>query len=92
MSRVFRAPRDRVWKAWSELDQLRQWWGPKGCPLEVENTVTFTEQAGATTVSLRAVPFGELMEERKYFEDLRPSLDQGYGGTFDQLGDYLAKA
>ena len=33
--RVFQAPLDRVWKAWSERDQLAKWWGPKGCTLEV---------------------------------------------------------
>jgi len=35
MERVFNAPRDRVWKAWSEADQLSQWWGPKGCSVEI---------------------------------------------------------
>lgn len=30
ISRVFDAPRERVWKAWTEVDQVRRWWGPKG--------------------------------------------------------------
>jgi uncharacterized protein YndB with AHSA1/START domain len=30
ISRVFDAPRDRVWRAWTEVEQLKQWWGPKG--------------------------------------------------------------
>jgi|TARA_R100000005_G_scaffold94302_2_gene71870 uncharacterized protein YndB with AHSA1/START domain len=30
ISRSFKAPIDRVWKAWSEGDQFRQWFGPKG--------------------------------------------------------------
>ncbi len=158
ITRVFKAPRERVWKAWGQADQLKHWWGPKGCsievrrlefrpggffhyamkfageptmwgrfnyrkivlperivwlnsfsnekcgiarapfsefcPLEIENSVTFTEHAGTTTVSLRAEPFGEIAEERKYFEELCSSLSlqQGYGGTFEQLADYLAKA
>jgi uncharacterized protein YndB with AHSA1/START domain len=61
------------------------------CPLEIQNAVTFTEQAGGTTVTLRAEPFGEVEEERKYFDELRPSLEQGYGGTFEQLANHLAK-
>ena len=32
ISRVFDAPRDLVWKAHSELEGLKQWWGPKGSP------------------------------------------------------------
>ena len=29
-TRVFDAPRDLVWRAWSEPEHLRAWWGPKG--------------------------------------------------------------
>ncbi len=30
ISRVFDAPRDRVWKSWTEVECLKQWWGPAG--------------------------------------------------------------
>jgi len=30
ISRVFDAPRDKVWKAWTEGERLKHWWGPKG--------------------------------------------------------------
>lgn len=32
--RVFDAPRERVWKAWTDPKYVMQWWGPKGwtCP------------------------------------------------------------
>lgn len=29
-SRVFDAPRDNVWKAWTEAERLKKWWGPAG--------------------------------------------------------------
>jgi uncharacterized protein YndB with AHSA1/START domain len=156
ITRQFKLPLAVVWQAWSEAERLQQWWGPKGCkldvrrlefrpggffhyamnfdgapamwgrfnyreivpqaklvwlnsfsnercgiarapfsdvcPLEIENTVTFTEQDGVTTVALRAQPFGETADERQFFKDLQPSLEQGYGGTFDQLALYLAPA
>lgn len=53
---------------------------------------TFAEHAGSTTVTLRAEPFGEEAEEREYFDEIRPSLEQGYGGTFDQLARYINRA
>lgn len=28
---TFDAPRDLVWKAWTDPDMLRAWWGPHGC-------------------------------------------------------------
>lgn len=27
--RVFNAPREKVWKAWTEPEHLKKWWGPK---------------------------------------------------------------
>jgi uncharacterized protein YndB with AHSA1/START domain len=30
ITRVFQAPRALVFKAWTEPERLRQWWGPKG--------------------------------------------------------------
>jgi uncharacterized protein YndB with AHSA1/START domain len=29
VERVFDAPRERVWQAWSDPELLKQWWGPK---------------------------------------------------------------
>jgi len=26
---IFDAPRDRVWKAWTDPEMIRKWWGPK---------------------------------------------------------------
>ncbi len=30
ITRVFNAPREQVWKAWTEPERLMRWWGPKG--------------------------------------------------------------
>jgi uncharacterized protein YndB with AHSA1/START domain len=30
MTRVFDAPRNLVFKAWTEPDRIKQWWGPRG--------------------------------------------------------------
>lgn len=30
LSRLFDAPRELVWKAWTEPDRIGQWWGPIG--------------------------------------------------------------
>ena len=34
-ARIVKAPRTRVWRAFSEADQLAQWWGPKGAAIRV---------------------------------------------------------
>ncbi|HSI60593.1 MAG TPA: SRPBCC domain-containing protein [Ideonella sp.] len=63
----------------------------EACPLEIENAASFTEHAGQTTVTLRAKPFGEGDAERSYFEALHPSMEEGYGGTLEQLADHLLR-
>jgi len=30
LERTFNAPRDLVWKAWTEPERISQWWGPRG--------------------------------------------------------------
>jgi uncharacterized protein YndB with AHSA1/START domain len=34
VTRDFAAPRPVVWKAWTELDRLKKWWGPKGFTMQ----------------------------------------------------------
>lgn len=154
ITRTFDAPRADVWRAWSQPEALAQWWGPKGCkvdvsmlefrpggffhyamkfagaetmwgrffyreiaapqklawlnsfsnpncgmarapfsdqcPFEILNSVTFEERGDRTLLSLEATPFGAAEQELAFFENLKPSLDDGYGGTLDQLAEHLA--
>jgi uncharacterized protein YndB with AHSA1/START domain len=52
IARVFDAPRDLVWKAWTDPNMMAQWWGPKGftnpvCDLDVR-------VGGAIRIHMRA--------------------------------------
>ena len=47
LTRVFDAPRELVWKAWTEPDRLVQWWGPPGWSTPLE-TVTMDVRPGGT--------------------------------------------
>jgi uncharacterized protein YndB with AHSA1/START domain len=29
ITRIFDAPREKVWKAWTEPERVKRWWGPK---------------------------------------------------------------
>jgi uncharacterized protein YndB with AHSA1/START domain len=158
VTRVYDAPRALVWKAWTELERLKQWWGPKGFamqsstldlrpggrfhynmrgpagavmgdmwgkfvyreivpterlvfvtsfsdpagntvrapfsaefPLEVMSTLTFEENGDRTTLTMRGVPLNATDAERKFFDGMFPSMQQGWKGTLDQLAEHLAK-
>lgn len=155
ISRVFDASRDRVWKAWTEPERLKHWWGPRGfkvhtCkvdlrpgglflygmtapngaemwgrfiyrevvppkklvfvvsfsdpqggvsrhpsspgwPLHILSTVSFEEQKDKTKVTVQWTPHEATEAERKVFDEGRASMQQGWGGTLDQLTAYLEK-
>ena len=58
-------------------------------PLEVYNVWTLTEENGKTTLTLKGRPHNASEEENKMFDAGMPSMQQGFGGTFDQLEAYL---
>ena len=156
ISRTFDAPRDLVWKAWTERDRVMQWFGPKGFtmstanldfrpggtflyalrgadgkemwgkfvyreivpperivwdhsfsdpaggitrhpmaptwPLRMLATATFVEHGGKTTVTVEWSALNPTPEERKTFDTSHDGMRMGWGGTFEQLEQYLAKA
>ena len=61
-------------------------------PLEMLSTFTFEDVGGKTKVTIRWAPHNATDEERKTFDTSHDSMRQGWGGTMDQLADYLAKA
>lgn len=61
-------------------------------PLEIRNTVTFTQSDGNTTVTLTADPLGATEDERAYCEANFASMENGFAGTFDQLERFLDEA
>jgi uncharacterized protein YndB with AHSA1/START domain len=58
-------------------------------PLENINILTLTEEDGKTVLTLKGGPLNATEEERAAFEEMRPMVQQGFGGTFDQLEGYL---
>jgi uncharacterized protein YndB with AHSA1/START domain len=54
IKRVFDAPVEQVWKAWSESELVRQWWGPNGFTAPVAN-MDFRE-GGVSLVCMQALP------------------------------------
>ncbi len=61
-------------------------------PAETLSTMTLTEHAGKTTLTLRWAAYNATEIERKVFDTSLASMEQGWGGTFEQLTAYLAKA
>lgn len=64
--------------------------GHQGWPLEMLIDVSFVENYGGTTLTLRSRPVNATESERKVFEEGHDSMRGGFGGTFEQLERHLA--
>ena len=60
-------------------------------PLQVANTVTFTEHDGQTTLALSGGPLCATPAERNQFAAQFDSMAQGFSGTFAKLEAYLLR-
>ncbi|MCA1029581.1 SRPBCC domain-containing protein [Bacillus timonensis] len=60
-------------------------------PLQIENTLIFTEEEGGTKLVMSGVPFQATDEEREAFKGMHDAIRQGFAGTFEQLQAYLSK-
>ena len=70
ITRVLDAPRDRVWKAWTEVERLKQWWGPKG--FVVTHCKVDLRPGGIMHYCLRMPDGNEMWGKFVYREILKP--------------------
>ena len=59
-------------------------------PIEVLNTITVTEQDGKTTMTLHSTPLNASAIEIETFKAGHDSMQQGFGGMYEEYGKYLA--
>jgi uncharacterized protein YndB with AHSA1/START domain len=90
ISRTFNAPRDLVWKCFTDPERMKEWWGPKG--FKVIASKMDLRPGGKTKFTVRWAPYNATEAEVKTFDSNRNSMTQGWSGTFEQLDAYLAKA
>jgi uncharacterized protein YndB with AHSA1/START domain len=70
IARTFDAPRDLVWKAWTETDRLMQWFGPKGFTMfHAKNDL---RPGGTFHYALRGPDGGEVWGKWVYREVVPP--------------------
>ncbi len=70
ITRVLDAPREQVWRAWTEVDHLRHWWGPKG--FTVSHCTIDLRPGGIMHYCLRAPDGGEMWGKFVFREIVKP--------------------
>jgi len=88
VTRVIDAPVEQVWKAWTDPELVKQWWGPDGftCPLA---RIDFRE-GGTSLVCMSSPQFGDQYSTWYYKEivqlqriDYIHNLADKYGNKID---------
>jgi uncharacterized protein YndB with AHSA1/START domain len=67
ISRVFDAPRELVWRAFTDPEHMKQWWGPKGCVI-VASKMDF--RVGGTYLGAMRDPAGNVMWAKFVYREI----------------------
>jgi len=70
IERLLDAPRERVWRAWTEVEHLVHWWGPKG--FTVRHCTVDLRPGGKMHYCLRAPDGSEMWGRFVYREIVAP--------------------
>ncbi|OCX51708.1 ATPase [Mucilaginibacter sp. PPCGB 2223] len=85
--REFKAPVEKVWRAWTEAELLDKWWGPRPWNA-VTKTMNFTE--GGTWLYAMVGPDGERTSCRVDFKNIKPGESFSASSAFsDEDGNVL---
>jgi uncharacterized protein YndB with AHSA1/START domain len=93
VTRIFGAPVERVWRAWTDPNDVMQWWGPTGftCPIA---SIDFRE--GGTSLTCMRAPAeygGQDMYNTWTYTRIEPNLSIEYIFRFsDKDGNQLDPA
>jgi uncharacterized protein YndB with AHSA1/START domain len=84
MSRVFDAPRELVWKAFTEAERMKQWWGPKGFTVFASR---MDLRVGGTYLYGMRAPDGSPMWGKMVFREVAPPERMVFINSFsDEAG------
>jgi uncharacterized protein YndB with AHSA1/START domain len=90
ITRVLEAPRERVWKAWTEPTEIAAWWGKRGWTARPDSVTLDVRPGGAfRIVTVNDDDGREMVSEAVYREVVEPErLSFGAATvTFTDLGD-----
>ena len=59
-------------------------------PLDILTSVLFADEGDGTRVELSWTPLDATPEEEAFFANMMASMNDGWSGSFDQLGEFLA--
>ena len=90
IERVFEAPRELVWRAWTDPEHLVRWWGPDG--FATPHCTIDLRVGGRLHLCLRSPEYGQLWAGGVFYE-IDPPSRLVYGDYFaDEEGNRVSPA
>lgn len=89
LTRLFNAPRELVYKAWTEAERLEQWWGPAGMKLEV--AALDVRPHGKFLYSMQ-MPNNQKMWGRFVYSEVMPPEQISYTNSFSDAEGNIIRA
>ncbi len=90
ISRVFDAPRELVFKAWTDPEHLAQWYAPRGCTIEIREIDART--GGGFHHCIRSPEFHDCWCRGTYLEVVPPEKIVLTMGVSNENGDLISAA
>jgi uncharacterized protein YndB with AHSA1/START domain len=87
IKRTINLPPDKVWKAWTDADTFKKWWGPKSftCP-----SCTIDLKVGGKYLACMKAPDGKEYWSTGYFREIVPMKKIVYTDSFsDDKGNVI---
>ncbi len=72
LKRRFAAPREKVFRAWTDPEALKQWWGPPG--YESPNAKVDLRAGGRYRLAMRKLPDGEVFYLSGTYREVQPPV------------------
>jgi uncharacterized protein YndB with AHSA1/START domain len=90
ITRVYDAPRDRVWRAWTDPGELARWWGKRGWTAQPDSIVMDVRPGGTFRVTTVHDDDGRTMVSEGVYQEVVEPERLSFGEstvTFTDLGD-----
>jgi uncharacterized protein YndB with AHSA1/START domain len=81
IKRTFDAPRNLVWKVWSDAEQAKQWWGPKGYTAPV---VELDTRPGGKWRAVMRSPEGKELRQHGIYREIVPPEKVSFTSIWDE--------
>ena len=88
IERVFNAPRELVWKAWTDPEHVAKWWGPDGMTTRVDE---LDLRPGGSWRYVMVAPDGSEYLQRGVFREIVPPEKIVTSAEFEVGGDVPQK-